>query len=107
MMTGLSSACVAIARPYRACVPGFSGDLADGAHVRGTPGQRFRALADTMASKWQVQRDTANAVRVHALPGFKSPSLRRSPAPFLSIGEGAEPRLWTHSCSFSCSYRHP
>ena len=75
-MTGPSSACVAIARPYGACVRRFSGDLADGAHVGGTPGQRFRTLADTTASKWQVQQDTANAVRVYALAGFKSPSLR-------------------------------
>jgi len=104
-MTGPSSACVAIARPYGACVRGFSGDLADGAHVGGTPGQRFRTLADTTASKWQVQQDTANAVRVYALAGFKSPSLRpltRASAEILDPGGSpgsASLGRWVHITS--------
>jgi hypothetical protein len=106
-MTDPSSACVAIARPYGACVRGFSGDLADGAHVRGTPGQRFRTLADTTASKWQVQQDTANAVWVHAHPGFKSPSLRRSQALSLNTwGEGFT-RCVAKGCSSGRSCAHP
>ena len=75
-MTGFQRPGVAIARPYAARLPGIFGDHADDACVRGTPGQRFRMIADAMTSRRQARQDTANAVRVYALPGFKSPSLR-------------------------------
>src|SRR5262252_10517913 len=45
---------------------------------------------------------TANAVRVHALPGFKSPSLRSSQA--LSLGTRGE-GLMRHSAR-SCSHQN-
>ena len=88
-MTGFQRPGVAIARPYAARLPGILGDLADDAHVRGTPGQRFRMIADAMTSRRQAQQDTANAVRVHALPGFKSPSLRSSQTLSRHAGERA------------------
>ena len=75
-MTGFQRPGVAIARPYAARLPGIFGDHADDARVRGTPGQRFRMIADAMTSRRQARQDTANAVWVHAHPGFKSPSLR-------------------------------
>ena len=77
-MTGFQRPGVATARPYAASLPGIFGDLADEASVRGTPGQRFRMIADAMTSRRQARQDTANAVRVRALPGFKSPILRTS-----------------------------
>ena len=87
-MTGFQRPGVAIARPYAARLPGIFGDHADDACVRGTPGQRFRMIADAMTSRRQARQDTANAVRVRALPGFKSPSLRSSPAPYSNTWGG-------------------
>ena len=42
----------------------------------------------------------ANAVRVHALPGFKSPSLRSSQVPSTCHREGAESRIRTPQLQF-------
>jgi hypothetical protein len=51
--------------------PGTTGALP------GTPGLRFRTIADMPAPSRHERKNTANAVRVNALPGFKSPILRR------------------------------
>ena len=75
----MSRSCVAIARPY---APRISGVAPDSALLSGTPGLRFRAIADMLTPARHAGKDTANAVRVHALPGFKSPSLRSSLAPY-------------------------
>ena len=82
----MSRSCVAIARPY---APRISGVVPDSALLSGTPGLRFRAIADMLTPARHAGKDTANAVRVYALPGFKSPSLRSSQALSLdSRGEG-------------------
>ena len=75
-MTGIARPCVANACPYTAGVSGIVGVVADDRPLYGTPGQRFRTIADTMASKRQARQDTANAVGCNHPPGFKSPILR-------------------------------
>ena len=69
----MSRSCVAIARPY---APRNFGLVPGSARLSGTPGLRFRTIADMLAPTRHTGKDTANAVRVRALPGFKSPSLR-------------------------------
>jgi hypothetical protein len=65
-----------------------------GSDVRGC--QRL-VLAFT---RFRPRDGTANAVRVRALPGFKSPSLRSAPAPSPDApGGGGLMRLWARDCS--------
>jgi len=54
----------------------IAGIVAEDARVTDTPGLRFRTIAEMMPLTWHGCKDTANAVRVNALPGFKSPILR-------------------------------
>ena len=59
-MTDIARPCVAIACPY---APRISGLTPDKARVSGTPGLRFRTIADVFVPGWHSWNDTANAVR--------------------------------------------
>jgi hypothetical protein len=72
-MTAAWCACVAIACPY---APWLSRQARYDAIVSGTPGLRFRTIADMTAPVWHGWKDTANAVGCNHPPGFKSPILR-------------------------------
>jgi hypothetical protein len=72
-MTG----CVATARPYASRI---SCQARHNGFLSGTPGLRFRTIADMSASSRHAGNDTANAVGLHGPPGFKSPILRSSQA---------------------------
>jgi hypothetical protein len=92
-MTGSWRACVAIARPNAPRIPGLE---PDDTQVSGTPGLRFRTIADMIAPARHTSKDTANAVGLYGPPGFKSPILRHlssSYARALSLG-GLRGGLW-------------
>ena len=73
-MTGASHGCAHIARTNALRIPGL---VPDDARVSGTPGLRFRTIADMMAPARHAGNDTANAVGSNGPPGFKSPILRK------------------------------
>ena len=76
-MTESRTHCAHIARTYAPHIPGLG--LND-ARVPGTPGLRFRTIADMTEPAWHDAKGTANAVGSNGPPGFKSPILRSSPA---------------------------
>ena len=74
-MTRSPLRCAHIARTNAPRVPGT---VLDNERVSGTPGLRFRTIADMTAPAWHGWKDTANAVGCNHPPGFKSPILRSS-----------------------------
>jgi hypothetical protein len=75
-MTSVARPCVAIARPYAERVSGISLGFRHDAALSGTPGLRFRTIANMSAPSRQDGKGTANAVGCNHPPGFKSPILR-------------------------------
>ena len=76
-MTAAWRACVAIACPN---APRISRQARRNGRLSGTPGLRFRTIADMTARTRHAGKDTANAVGCNHPPGFKSPILRISQA---------------------------
>jgi hypothetical protein len=72
-MTGGLIRCAHTARTNALRIPGL---VPDDARVSGTPGLRFRTIADMMWPARHGWNDTANAVGSNDPPGFKAPILR-------------------------------
>jgi hypothetical protein len=78
------------------CIPGM---VLDNERVSGTPGLRFRTIADMTAPAWHGWKDTANAVGLHGPPGFKSPILRSSQA----LSRNRQGQGLTHEAAKGCN----
>ena len=88
-MTGSPVRCAHIARTNALRVSGILGLVLDSERVPGTPGLRFRTIADVITLPRHGCNDTANAVGCNHPPGFKSPILRSSQAlPQNTKGQG-------------------
>ena len=68
--------CAHIARTNALRISGNLSLILDSGRVSGTPGLRFRTIADMMPLTWHDEQGTANAVGCNDPPGFKSPILR-------------------------------
>jgi hypothetical protein len=89
-MTAPTLPCAHIARTNAHTDSGLS---QYGAACSGALDLRFRSIPAASILVRHIGEGTANAVWVHAHPGFKSPSLRRSPGP-LSRHLGRGPWSW-------------
>ena len=73
------------AHNVRTDAPSSSRRIRHNAACGSRPDMRFLTVPAVKPRSWHDAKDTANAVWVHAHPGFKSPSLRRSkPLPGMS-----------------------
>ena len=93
---------------HTACTnaPRIPGMVLDNERVSGTPGLRFRTIADMTALAWHGWKDTANAVGCNHPPGFKSPILRSSQALSQNICRQGLTNGMAKGCSSGCSYAH-